>query len=278
MKVYISVDMEGVSGVVHPEHTGWSGRRHHEARALLTGELNAAVEGALAAGASDVLVCDSHSNGRNVILEDLHPRATVLWGRQNRTLGQVHGIDEGFDALVMVGFHARASTRGVLNHTINSGVVHWMKLNGELQGEVDLNAAVAGVFGVPVAFVSGDDQVVAQTLERYPRVETVVTHRWVGTYASRAIAPVVSRERIRDGVERSLGRLGELEPFVLPDPYTLEIGFKDTAMLESATLVPAVEALDPMTARYTHEDLPTVMRCCLAMLGLAAKERWEATP
>jgi D-amino peptidase len=184
MKVYISVDMEGVSGVVHPEHTGWNGRRHHEARALLTGELNAAVEGALAAGATDVLVCDSHSNGRNVILEELHPAATLLWGRQNRTLGQVHGIDEGFDALVMVGFHARASTHGVLNHTINSGVVHWMKLNGALQGEVDLNAAVAGYFGVPVAFVSGDDQVVAQTLERYPDVETVVTHRWVGTYAS----------------------------------------------------------------------------------------------
>ena len=278
MKVYISVDMEGVSGVVHPEHTGWNGRRHHEARALLTGELNAAVEGAVAAGATDVLVCDSHSNGRNVVLEDLHPAATLLWGRQNRTLGQVHGIDEGFDALVMVGFHARASTSGVLNHTINSGVVHWMKLNGALQGEVDLNAAVAGNFGVPLAFVSGDDQVVAQTLERYPEVETVVTHRWVGTYASRAIAPVVSRDRIRAGVERALARAAALRPFRVAAPYTLEIGFKDTAMLEAVTLIPGVEATDPMSSRFTHDDLPTVMRCCMAQLGLAAKERWEATP
>ncbi|MCA1788315.1 MAG: M55 family metallopeptidase [Thioalkalivibrio sp.] len=278
MKVYISVDMEGVSGVVHPEHTGWNGRRHHEARMLLTGELNAAVDGALAAGASEVLVCDSHSNGRNVILEDLHPEATLLWGRQNRTLGQVHGIDEGFDALVMVGFHARASTHGVLNHTINSGVVHSMKLNGLAQGEVDLNAAMAGTFGVPVALVSGDDQVVAQTLERYPNVETVVTHRWVGTYASRAIAPVKSRERIHDGVQRALGRLGDMQPFVVEPPYTLEIGFKDTAMLESVTLIPGVDAVDPTTARYTHDELPTVMRCCLAMLSLAAHERWETTP
>jgi D-amino peptidase len=278
MKVYISVDMEGVSGVVHPEHTGWSGKRHHEARALLTGELNAAVEGALAAGATEILACDGHSNGRNVVLDDLHPAATLLWGRQNRTLGQVHAIDEGFDALVMVGFHARASTSGVLNHTINSGVVHWMKLNGVLQGEVDLNVAVAAHFGVPTAFVSGDDQVVAQTLERYPEVGTVVTHRWVGTYASRVIAPVLSRERIRDGVERALGRVRDLPVRRLTAPYSLEIGFKDTAMLEAVTLIPGVVATDPMTARFTHDDLPTVIRCCLAMLSLAAKERWEATP
>jgi D-amino peptidase len=278
MKVYISVDMEGVSGVVHPEHTGWSGRRHHEARTWMTGELNAAIQGAVDAGATEVLVCDSHSNGRNTILEDLHPAATLLWGRQNRTLGQVHGIDEGFDALVMVGFHSRAGTQGVLNHTINSGVVHWMKLNGAFQGEVDLNAAVAGVFGVPVAFVSGDDKVVEQTLERYPDVETVVTHRWVGTYASRAIAPVVSRERVREGVTRALARVPSLKPFVVEPPYLLEIGFKDTAMLEAVTLIPGVEAIDPMSARFTHADLPTVMRCCLAMLGLASKERWEATP
>ena len=278
MKVYMSIDMEGVSGVVHPEHTGWSGRRHHEARALLTGELNAAVEGALAAGAEEILVCDSHSNGRNVVLEDLHPEATLLWGRQNRTLGQVHGIDEGFDALVMVGFHARAGTKGVLNHTINSGVVNWMRLNGELQGEVDLNAAVAGHFGVPVAFVSGDDQVVEQTLARYPKAETVVTHRWVGTYASRAIAPAKSRERIRAGVERALGRLGELEPTKVAAPYTLEIGFKDTAMAEAAALVPGVVETDPVTVSYANDDLPTVMRCCLAMLSLAARESWASTP
>jgi len=119
---------------------------------------------------------------------------------------------------------------------------------------------------------------VAQTLERYPDVETVVTHRWVGTYASRAIAPVTSRERIRTGVQLALGRLDEMKPYVVEAPYTLEIGFKDTAMLEAVTLIPGVEAVDPMTARFTHDDLPTVMRCCLAMLGLAAKERWEATP
>jgi D-amino peptidase len=278
MKVYLSIDMEGVSGVVHPEHTGWSGKRHHEARGWLTGELNAAVQGALDAGATEVLVCDGHSNGRNAILDDLHPAATLLWGRQNRRLGQVDAIDEGFDALLMVGFHTRAGTPGVLNHTINSGVVHWMKLNGALQGEVDLNAAVAGHYGVPVAFVSGDDKLVLQTLERYPDVETVVTHRYVGTYASRAIAPSLSRERIRAGVARGLARLPSLRPFVVEPPYVLEIGFKDTAMLEAATLIPGVEASDPLSSRFVHDDLPTVMRCVMAQLGLAAKERWESTP
>jgi len=162
------------------------------------------------AGASEVVVCDSHSNGRNVVLEELDPRARLAWGRQNRSLGQVHGIDNSYAALVMVGFHARAGTPGVLNHTINSGVVHQFRLNGEAYGEVDINAALAGVFGVPIAFVSGDDRVVAQSKSRFPAIETVTTMESIGTYSALLHAPKAARALVRDGVERALGRLADM--------------------------------------------------------------------
>ncbi|MCY4353762.1 MAG: M55 family metallopeptidase [Truepera sp.] len=277
MKIYISADMEGVSGVVHPEHTGWSGRRHHEARLLMTGDINAAIDGAFAAGASEVVVCDSHSNGRNVVLEELDPRARLAWGRQNRSLGQVHGIDNSYAALVMVGFHARAGTPGVLNHTINSGVVHQFRLNGEAYGEVDINAALAGVFGVPIAFVSGDDRVVAQSKSRFPAIETVTTMESIGTYSALLHAPKAARVLVRDGVERALGRLADMTVLQLDGPYTLEIDFKDTAMAETASLVPGVEKVGGLTGRFTHHDLLEVFRAALVMITLGATERWETT-
>ena len=277
MKIYISADMEGVSGIVHPEHTGFNGRRHHEARMLMTGDINAAVDGAFAGGATEVIVCDGHSNGRNVVLEEFDPRARLAWGRQNRRLGQVHGIDGSFAALVMVGFHARAGTPGVLNHTINSGVIQQFRLNGETYGEVEINAALAGVFGVPIAFVSGDDRVVAQSKASFPAIETVTTMESVGTYSALLHAPKAARKMVRDGVERAMGRLGDMTALKLDGPYTLEIDFKDTAMAETAALVPGVEKIGGLTGRFEHPDLLEVFRAALVMITLGATERWETT-
>jgi D-amino peptidase len=278
MKVFISADMEGVSGIVHPEHTGWNGRRHMEARQLMTADINAAIAGAFAAGADEVLVCDSHSNGRNVVLDQFDPRARLSWGRQNRTLGQVHGLDDSYAALVLVGFHARAGTPGVLNHTINSGVVHRFRLNGVEQGEVDINAALAGVYGVPLAFVSGDDRVVAQTAERYPAVETVTTMDAIGTYSALLHAPSAAHAQIEAGVRRSLDRVDQMPVLSASAPYTIEIDFKDTAMAETASLVPGVTKVDGQTCRYEHDDLLEAFRAALVMITLGSTERWETTP
>jgi D-amino peptidase len=277
MKIFISADMEGVSGVVHPEHTGWSGRRHMEARMLMTGDINAAVDGVFAAGATEVIVCDSHSNGRNVVLEELDPRARLSWGRQNRNLGQGHGLDDSFAALLMVGYHARAGTPGVLNHTINSGVVQQFHLNGVVQGEVDINTALAGEFGVPLAFVSGDDRVVAQSKERYPAIETVTTMDAIGTYSALLHAPKAARAMVRDGAERAVRRVGEMTSLKLEPPITLEIDFKETAMAETASLVPGVEKIGPMSCRFVHDDMFEVFRAALVMITLGATERWEST-
>ena len=277
MKVYIAADMEGVSGVVHPEHTGWSGKRHHEARKWMTEDINAAVAAAIKAGATEVLVSDGHSNARNVLLDLLHPEATLMWGRQNRRLGQMEGLDESFDAVLMIGFHARASTLGVLNHTINSGVINEIRFNGEAFGEVDINAAVAAEFGVPVAMVSGDATAIGQAKERFPHIETATTMEAVGTYSAKILSPAKAHQRIREAVTNALKRLDDMQPVKLPPPITLEMVFKDTAMADAAAMMPYVERLDPLSCAYQDDDLLTVQRACLCMISLASLERWEST-
>jgi D-amino peptidase len=277
MKVFIVADMEGVSGVVHPEHTGWSGKRHHEARTWMTKDINAAVDGAVAAGASEVLVCDGHSNGRNVILDMLHPEANLMWGRQNRQLGQMEGLDESFQAVMMVGFHARAGTLGILSHTINSGVITEIRLNDDPVGEIDLNAALAGEFGVPTVMVSGDATAVAQAKARLPHIETVTTMEAVGTYSAKILAPVKAHALIREAAVRALGRLEEMKPWKATAPVTLELVFKESAMADAAAMIPCVERLDAMTCAYSDASLRAAIGCCLAMITLATTERWEST-
>jgi D-amino peptidase len=168
MKIFITADLEGVSGVVHPEHTGWDGRRHHEARKWLTDDVNAAVDAAVNMGATEVLVCDGHSSARNIIISDMHPAATLMFGRSGRRLGQMEGIDASFAAVFQIGFHARVGTPSTLNHTTNSGVLIHSTINGRPIGEMEINTGIAGEFGVPVAMASGDAAAMAEIKEFCP--------------------------------------------------------------------------------------------------------------
>jgi len=277
MKVYIATDLEGISGVVHPEHTGWDGRRHQEARKWFTEHINAAVDAAVQAGAEEVWVCDGHSNGRNVILDLLHPNAKLQWGRQNRRLGQVEGIDGSFDALLMVGFHARAGTLGVLNHTTNSGVIQEIRANGLPIGEIDINAAIAGEFGVPVAMVSGDQTAVEQARERMPHIETAAVMQAVGQYSAWVLPPTRAHALIREATTKALGRLCEMKPYRLEGPIRLELKFHDTAMADAAAMTPGAERLDSRTVACDCADFIQAFRTHWVMIVLASSEQWGRT-
>lgn len=278
MKIYIVADMEGVSGVVHPEHTGWDGRRHYEARKWTTEHINAAVEASIAAGASEVLVLDGHSNGRNVILDLLHPEATLMWGRQNRRLGQMEGISESFDAVLMVGFHARAGVPGVLNHTINSGVITEVKVNGQALGEIGINAAIAGEFGVPVAMVSGEARATDEAKELLPHIEVAPVQESVGTYSARILSPAKAHARIREATQRALARLDSMKPFRIAPPIRLDVRFQDTAMAEAALMLPGTERTDGRALTYTSDNLLEAFRVLWVMITLGATESWARTP
>ncbi len=183
MRVYVSADLEGVWGVVHGEHTLREGREHERARRWMTEEVNAAVEGAVRAGTEEVVVNDSHGTMRNLIPEELHPRATLITGSP-KPMGMLEGLTSEFDCAFFLGYHAMSGGRGVLSHTYSGRTLRGVKVGGREVGELGLNALVAHHMGVPVVLVSGDDALAAEARDFTPEAEVVVTKRSLGRYAA----------------------------------------------------------------------------------------------
>jgi D-amino peptidase len=274
MRVYISVDMEGIAGVAHEDQTDPIEPRHagdyNRFRRLMTNEANAAIAGALEAGAEAVLVNDSHWLMRNLLAEELNPAAELLSGGPKR-LSMVEGIDGGFDAAMFIGYHARAGTRNAtIDHTYTSRVYE-ARLNGEPVGELALNAAMAGVHGVALALVSGDQALAAEARALLgDGIETVVVKQAVGRFAARSLAPSVACQRIREGAARALRR--RHPPFVLKAPIHLEVDFALTQMADMAELVPGSSRTGGRTVGYSGDDYREVFRAWRAMYNLAAVE------
>jgi D-amino peptidase len=272
MRVYISVDMEGVAGVVHEDQTDPTDPRHageyNRFRRLMTSEANAAVEGALGAGATRVLVNDSHWQMRNLLAEELHPAAELLSGGPK--LGSmVEGVELGFDAAMFVGYHAMAGTRhAVIDHTYTS-IVHEARLNGKPAGELAINAALAGSHGVPVVLVSGDQALAAEAKALLgDGVEAVIVKQAVGRFAARSVSPAESCRRIREGAAAALRR--KHQPLVLERPVRLEVEFALTQMADMAELVPGSVRTGGRTLEYRHDDYREVFRAWRAFYNLAA--------
>ncbi|MGI9040851.1 MAG: M55 family metallopeptidase [Gemmatimonadales bacterium] len=274
MRVYISVDMEGVAGVVHEDQTNPIDPRYageyNRFRRLMTAEANAAIEGALAAGATTILVNDSHWLMRNLLAEELHPAAELLSGGP-KARSMVEGIELGFDAAFFVGYHARAGVASaIIDHTYTSRVYE-ARLNGKPVGELAINAALAGTWDVPVAMVSGDQALAAEAREWLgPSAETVVVKVAVGRFAARSVSPVEACRRIREGATASLGR--SHVPLTLSPPVRLEVDFALTQMADMAELVPGSVRTAGRTVEYVHDDYREVFRAWRALYNLASVE------
>ena len=274
MRVYISVDMEGVAGVAHEDQTDPTDPRHAAEYArscrLMTGEANAAIEGALAAGATAVCVNDSHWLMRNLIADELHEAAELISGGP-KLYSMVEGIDGGFDAAMFIGYHARAGTgNAIIDHTYTDRV-HEVRVNGTAFGEVGLNAALAGSFGVPVALVSGDRALAAEVRALLgEQVEVVVVKDPLGRYAARSVAPAVARRRIHDGAKRALEHAHQ--PFTVSSPVTVSVDFARSQMAEMAALIPGSQRTGGRTVEYTHADYREAFKAFRAMYNLAATE------
>jgi len=272
VRVYISVDMEGIAGVVHESQTDPTdpahGAEYGRFRRLMTAEANAAIEGALAAGASKIVVNDSHWFMRNLLAEELHQAAELLSG-DPKPRSMVEGIEAGFEAALFIGYHARAGTRhAILDHTY-ADRIHEVRLNGRPVGELGINAALAGVAGVPVALVSGDASLAAEaTALLGDNVATVVVKEAVSRHAARSVAPAVACGMIRDGVTAALKQ--KHVPFLLPPPITIEVDFALTIHADMAELCPGATRTEGRTVAFTHQDYREVFRGWRAMLNLSA--------
>jgi D-amino peptidase len=270
LKVYISADMEGVVGVVTGEQLGPGGFEYSKAREYMTQEVLAAIRGARAAGATEILISDSHGNGQNLLLDELPPDVTVVrsWPRP---LMMMEGIDSSFDAAIFIGYHAGTTNPdGVRAHTMSSGRLADIRLNGQSVPEGGINAAIAGHFGVPVVMVSGDDAAVAQVSHVVGDIEGAVV-KWNNSFHSaRTLVPEAAYRLIEEKVTTALRRLGDFEPVVLEAPVTLDVRFKNYRPSQLLAYLPIVERTDAHSIRYVGEDMVAVSMFLEFMLSYNA--------
>ncbi len=265
LKVFISVDMEGITGVVNSEETSRSGQDYGYFRTVMTKEANAAIEGALAAGATDIVLRDSHGSARNILPELLDRNARLLRDWSDGPKGMMEGIDETFDAVIFVGYHAKAGTPdAVIDHTW-SGSVTDLSVNGVSLPEAGFNALIAGHYDVPVALVAGDRAVCEQAEALFGEVETVAVKDGIGA-AALSLHPEVARERIRAGVERALRNLNRYAPYKLDPPYTLVLKLKNEAAVYNGAFYPGATRTGDWELSYTSDDLMAVVQAFTWMM------------
>src|SRR4026209_1602833 len=227
MKIYISADMEGVVGVVTGEQLGPQGFEYARFREFMTQEVNAAISGAVAAGATEIVVSDSHGNGQNLLIEKL-PRNVLLVRSWPRPLMMMQGIDETFAGVIFIGYHTGTTNlQGVRAHTISSARLTDVRLKGVSVSEAGLNAAIAGHFNVPVIMVSGDDAVVKETTALLGNIEGAVVKWASGFHSAMTMTPQMSTVLIREKAERAVRRISEFKPYKLAAPIELEVRFKN---------------------------------------------------
>ncbi len=273
MRIYISGDIEGVSGVVTGGHGSPDGPDYSRARMLMTREVAATGEAFLEAGA-EVVINDAHGPQTNLLIEELPKNCRLITG-SGKPLGMMEGIDAGFDGCAFVGYHARAGTPGVLNHTI-AGFVHDLRVNGASWGETTINAALAGSLGVPLLLVSGDEGLAPEVQALETGTELVVVKESKGRYAASCLAPPTVHQLLRDAAARTLRALGGGKgptPFIIEGQSEVEIVFADTARADMAAMIPGVRRSGHLSCAYAASDYMEAFRVIRVMIAMASTAR-----
>ncbi len=274
LKIYISADMEGVVGVVTSDHLGPTGFEYQKAREWLTDEVNAAIGAAVAAGATEIVVGDSHGNGENILLDEI-PRGVKLVRSWPRPLGMMQGIDQSFDAALYIGYHASTTNpEGVRAHTMSSATLTAIRLNGVAVPEAVINAAIAGHFGVPVVMISGDDATIAEARGHLGDIEGAVLKWNYGFHSALTVTPEESQEIIAEKVSAALARIDDFEPYRLEGPVEVEVSFKNYLAAELLAYLPIVERVDSHTISFTGQDMVEISK----FLGFITRYRPDITP
>jgi D-amino peptidase len=260
MKIYISADMEGIAGVVTSEQLGPQGFEYQRFREFMTQEVNAAIEAAFEAGATEVVVSDSHGNGQNLLVEKL-PRNITLVRSWPRPLMMMQGIDETFAGAIFIGYHTGTTNpQGVRAHTISSARFADVQLQGRSVSEAALNAAIAGHFKVPVIMVSGDDALVKETISLLGDVEGAVVKWALGFHSAKTLMPEAAYQLIREKVKKAMGRIKDFKPYTLKPPIQLDVRFKNYRPSEVLSYLTIVERTDAHSIRFTGRDIIEVSK------------------
>ena len=274
LKVLISVDMEGVAGVVTAEQLGPTGFEYARFREFMTAETLAAVQAARTAGATEIVIADAHGNGQNLLIERL-PSDVRLIRSWPRKLGMVAGVDDNVDALIFIGYHAGTNnTTGVRAHTFSSANLTRVAVNGVNVTEGSWNAAIAGQFNVPVVMMSGDDAAIAEVRKAIGNVEAAETKRALGFHAASTITPEASARLIADRVRAAFARRADFKPYRISGPITVDVSFKNYLPAEVLAYLPIFERVDAHSIRFRAKDM---VEASLIMTFIG-EYRIDATP
>ncbi len=255
LKVYISVDMEGVVGTVTGDQLGPGGFEYQRFREFMTREALAAVQAAKESGATEIVVSDSHGNGENLLIEMFPPDVRIIrsWPRR---LSMMAGIDSTFDVVIFIGYHASTDNpEGVRAHTFSSARLTHVAVNGTPFTEGAWNAAIAGHFGVPVMMISGDDAAVAEVRKVVGDIEGAEVKKPLGFHSASTLTPEAAYKLIAEKAKAALARRGDFKPFVVSQPVTLDIGFKHYLQAEVLSYLKGVERTGSHTIRYRAADM-----------------------
>ena len=264
MKVYISADIEGVTGVTDWEETDLGHHTHPAAAAQMKREVMAAVKGALAAGAKEIYVKDAHDSGRNMDFTGFPEEVTLIRSWTNTPESMMAGLDESFDAVIYIGYHSAAYGNGnPLAHTMNTAN-NYFKVNGEFWAEFDLNSLIAAHYGVPVVFLSGDEALCERAKSVVPNMETVGVKKGIGE-ATFNMATDKALKLIEAGVKKGLKKIKKCM-YPTADKYTMEINYKEHVRALRASYYPGVKQVDEHVVRFTAKNVPDLIACRMFIL------------
>ncbi len=273
MKILIAADMEGITGVTHWDHVTPGHFEYPRFRKIMTGDVNAAILGAVKGGADEIVITDGHEKGSNILIEELDPRARLNSGNAS-PFAMVQGIQAGdFDGVIFVGYHARAgSADGILAHTWSSKRVANLWLNEVVMGEYGINAALCGYYGAPILMITGDQTTCAQARELLGDLETVEVKRATSFQSAECLPLPLSQRLIEEAAARAVSTFKqgrELKPFRVAEPIRGRIEFRLVEMADSACRLPGAIRLDGVTIEFTSPDMPTAYKTFRAAVGLA---------
>jgi D-amino peptidase len=258
LKIYISVDMEGVAGVVTADQLLPGGFEYERFRHFMTDETLAAVRAAKQAGATQIVVSDSHGNGENLLVEAF-PKDVRLVRSWPRHGAMMAGLDKSFAGAIFVGYHASTSNaKGVRAHTFSSAHLTRVALNGSPVTEAEFNAAYAGEFGVPILFASGDDAAIAEIKTHLGEMDTVITKNNLGFHSAETLTPAASCDLIFDGVLHAMAHRAQRHTTLISKPVTLELSFKNYMPAEVLSYLRSVERVDSHSIRFVGRDMAEV--------------------
>ena len=268
MKILISVDIEGIAGVVHPDQARPGNTEFERARRLMTAEANAAIRGAFAGGAATVIVNDSHGGFRNLLADELDPRAELLLGKP-RELGMMAGVEQDCKAVFLIGWHSRAGAAGVLAHTISGFAFARVWMNGAETGEAGLYGALAAEFAVPVALYSGDDAFVTETAPHFPGAVGVVVKRAHGSRVATNLSPSAACTAIETGAAQAATRAGDLAVRPIASPLTMRVDATSAALADLFAMLPIVRRSGATTVEFASPTMRHAIRVLNSLSAMA---------